>query len=809
MQVITGFPCYPAGETYAGYRQRLYDERQVDGVLVTRLPQFTDHSRSIVRRALYYLSFALSVTTIGLWRMRRADVILVYQSALPTALAAWFMSRAKRVPYVLDVADLWPESVAASGMLRHPMLLGIIRACMQFAYRGAARIVVITEGYRDRLLALGVPRDKLALIHYWVPTGQFDPLPSDEEFARDKGLHGRFNVLYSGTMGPVQDLSAVIEAAALVAEELPQVQFVMVGDGLEYESLVALAEQRGASNVRFLGRRSPAEVQRLSAAAHVLLVHLKPDELTRISIPSKTFACFASGRPILMAVEGESSRLVEKLGCGIVATPSNPLALADAVHKLVAMSEGDRERMAQAGRKAHRENYCSEVQVPKFEQLLSETVSTAGRLRLNDAPKRRLKRRVYRRGGKRLADLLIALPMLVIAGPLMLIIALAVRLNLGAPVLFAQDRPGINGRLFKLYKFRTMRDVRDAAGYQLSDSLRLTRFGRFLRATSLDELPELWNVLRGEMSLVGPRPLLPEYLKLYTARHARRHEVRPGITGWAQVNGRNSLAWEERFKRDVWYVDNCSLWLDMRILLETLWQVIRRRGITSPGHVTAEPFTGRQTQHKSSVRGAAKAREKSIIVLGAGGHAKVVISTLRTARWDVEAVYDDDVTKHGLQILGVEIRGSIAELDPQACGTAVIAVGDAQRRRAIAGRFAFNWATIVHPFAWVDPFAKLGPGVVVCAGRGDSTRMSNRSPRDHQYARRSRPRLPNRRLYTHWPRSAFSRWGCSRRRVARWRRRECDSGRSYRRSDDRRGGRHHHRRPTKRRCRRRLPGQSY
>ncbi|HEX7117789.1 MAG TPA: sugar transferase [Longimicrobiales bacterium] len=193
---------------------------------------------------------------------------------------------------------------------------------------------------------------------------------------------------------------------------------------------------------------------------------------------------------------------------------------------------------------------------------------------------------------KRGFDLLAACVGLVILAPVLAGVAVAVRVALGRPVLYRQLRPGRGGRPFVLYKFRTMREAYDERGRPLPDDVRMTRLGAFLRSTSLDELPELYNVLRGEMSLVGPRPLLPEYLPLYTAEQARRHAVRPGITGWAQVNGRNATTWEERLAQDVWYVDNRSFILDLRILLLTIAKVFRREGISHPGHVSMEKFRG-------------------------------------------------------------------------------------------------------------------------------------------------------------------------------------------------------------------------
>lgn len=193
---------------------------------------------------------------------------------------------------------------------------------------------------------------------------------------------------------------------------------------------------------------------------------------------------------------------------------------------------------------------------------------------------------------KRSFDIFASLCGLILFAPAMIVVAWYVRRKLGSPVLFKQVRPGLNGKPFTMIKFRTMRDDCDQDGIPLADSDRLTRFGRFLRSTSLDELPSLWNVLKGDMSVVGPRPLLMEYLPLYSAEQYRRHEVRPGITGWAQVNGRNSLSWEEKFKLDIWYVEKKSLWIDLKIIVMTVKKVFVREGISADGVATMNKFTG-------------------------------------------------------------------------------------------------------------------------------------------------------------------------------------------------------------------------
>ncbi|MFD2165470.1 sugar transferase [Thalassotalea euphylliae] len=193
---------------------------------------------------------------------------------------------------------------------------------------------------------------------------------------------------------------------------------------------------------------------------------------------------------------------------------------------------------------------------------------------------------------KRLFDFFVALTLMLMLSPIFIVVAILVRFKLGSPILFSQARPGLNGKIFKMMKFRSMTGETDEHGELLPDAQRLTSFGKFLRSSSMDELPGLWNVLVGNMSLVGPRPLLVEYLPLYSEEQARRHNVRPGITGWAQVNGRNALSWQEKFELDVWYVDNRSFWLDIKILFMTAYKVVKRSDISAEGEATMTKFTG-------------------------------------------------------------------------------------------------------------------------------------------------------------------------------------------------------------------------
>lgn len=320
----------------------------------------------------------------------------------------------------------------------------------------------------------------------------------------------------------------------------------------------------------------------------------------------------------------------------------------------------------------------------------------------------------YSRYGKRMLDLTLAIPLLLAVLPVMGLIAVCVRLKLGRPVLFRQTRPGYRARPFVMCKFRTMTDACDARGRLLPDERRLTAFGRWLRSTSLDELPELWHVLRGDMSLVGPRPLLMSYLDRYTPAEARRHDVLPGLTGWAQINGRNAIDWDARLALDVWYVEHLSLRLDLAILLRTVAAVLRRSDISQPGHATVQPL---RPQLQQPATPQTPDVTNGIVVIGAGGHAKVVVATLQAAGRAVSAVLDDNPARWGDLLLGVPISGPVDSIRLRIPCRAIIAVGDNSVRRQIAERWrSVEWINVVHPSAIVHATVALGPGSIICAG---------------------------------------------------------------------------------------------
>ncbi|GAA5503404.1 hypothetical protein Dxin01_03161 [Deinococcus xinjiangensis] len=575
VEVLTGFPNYPGGKVYPGYKIKAYQREIVEGVPVLRVPLYPSHDQSGAKRALNYLSFA-AAASVGSLFLKRPDVVYVYHPPATASLPALVLRALKGVPFVYDIQDLWPDTLAATGMMERSAVLNTVGSFMDQVYRRAAHVTILSKGFKEKLIERNVPATKLTVIPNWTDEAQIQLPEPNPARAAELGFRDRFNVVFAGTMGKAQALETVLDAADLLRQSAPSARFVMIGGGVEVEGLKQQAQDRELSNVTFLPRRPPSEIGEVLGLADALLVHLKDDPLFAITIPSKTQAYLMTGKPILMGVRGDAAEMVKTAGAGIAFEPQNPEALARAVQEMLALTPAQRQSMGAAGR----EYYFAELSLAAGAQHFAQIFEQVAR---QHRPYDALKRGI---------DVAAAGAGLMVLGLPLGVLAYMVRQKLGSPVFFKQVRPGLDGQPFTMYKFRTMTDERGPDGQLLPDSVRLTSFGKFLRSTSLDELPELWNVLKGDMSLVGPRPLLMDYLPLYTERQARRHEVRPGITGWAQVNGRNALSWDEKFEHDVWYVENRSLVLDLRILLTTLQKVVKRDGINAQGEATMPKFMG-------------------------------------------------------------------------------------------------------------------------------------------------------------------------------------------------------------------------
>jgi lipopolysaccharide/colanic/teichoic acid biosynthesis glycosyltransferase len=561
VRVLTGFPNYPGGELYSGYRVRPLQRETIDGIPVLRVPLYPSHDGSAIRRIANYVSFSLSAT-IGAMISPRPDVAYVYHPPATVGLPALVLKMLKGVPFVYDVQDLWPDTLAATGMLTRPRILRLVGQGMKRVYRGASRIVVLSDGFREALVRRGVPRRRIRVIPNWADEQQIDLTAPSKQRSDELGFSGKFTVTFAGNVGKGQGLDTVLDAAEQL-NGVPDVRFLIVGAGVEVDRLMAQARQRNLANVDFLPRRPIHQMGEILMRSDALLVHLRDDPLFAITVPSKTQAYLMAGRPILMGVRGDAARMVEDAGAGLVFDPENSSQLAECVLNLLEMTSAQRARMGDAGRQYYHEHLSLQVGARQFTRELQLARLSKPHFQIV----------------KRVADIAVATGALAVFSVPISVLAAMIRLKLGSPVLFRQVRPGRDGEPFEMIKFRTMNDRRSQNGELLPDRERLTKLGSALRSTSLDELPSLWNVLRGEMSLIGPRPLLMRYTEYFTEEEQLRFLVRPGVTGWAQVHGRNELSWTKRLALDVWYVHRRSIRLDVKILIETVSQVFRRKGV--------------------------------------------------------------------------------------------------------------------------------------------------------------------------------------------------------------------------------------
>jgi len=575
--IIASSVSYLTGQVLPSTRGYWTVREQLDGIEVLRTWAYAALHRSFFTRVLSFLSFMFSSFVAAL-QVREVEIVWGTSPPIFQAVTAYLAARLRHVPFVFEVRDLWPDFAIETGVLRNPLLIWASRRLERFLYHHADRLIVNSPGFIPHLRRCGVPEGKIALIPNGVEVSMFNPADQGEEVRQELGLEDKFIALYAGAHGLANDLGTVLLAAKRL-EAYPDIVFVLVGDGKERPNLIRQAEELGISNVRFVPAQPKARMPAFLAAADVCIAILKPIPMFTTTYPNKVFDYMAAGRPTVLAIDGVIREVIEAADGGTFVQPGDPAALAEAV--LTYYRDPDlRHRHGQNARSYVAAHFDRKQQAPKLEDTFQRVYR-----------EKRMNRRIAL-ALKRAFDIVISLTALTLLSPLMALIALAIRLTMGSPVFFRQPRLGYQGRPFVLNKFRTMNDRRDAQGNLLPDAERLTRFGRFLRATSLDELPELFNVLRGEMSLVGPCPLLMQYLDRYTPEQARRHEAKPGITGWAQVNGRNALTWEQKFALDVWYVDHQSLWLDARIIAMTIWKILTREGISQPGQATMEEFRG-------------------------------------------------------------------------------------------------------------------------------------------------------------------------------------------------------------------------
>jgi glycosyltransferase involved in cell wall biosynthesis len=323
-----------------------------------------------------YASFSISAATLGAVGIKNPDVVYAYHPPTTIALPATVFRLLRRVPVVADIQDLWPDTVIETGMMKNAFAISLLNKCCRLAFRQMDRIVVQSPGFKRTLIDRGISASKIDHIYNWCDEASMDMRPRDERMMEAYGLAGRFNVLFAGTMGTQQGLASVLAAARLCVVGLPRVQFIFVGGGTERESLQQGAKQMGLSNVVFLPRQRPENMGPLLAAADVLLVHLRDLPLFSITIPSKTSAYLAAGRPILMAVRGDAADLVRQSGSGLFCEPENPAALVSTIGQFASMQEHERNAMGQSGCRFYQQKLSLHAGVEKFEAVFAKAVAS-------------------------------------------------------------------------------------------------------------------------------------------------------------------------------------------------------------------------------------------------------------------------------------------------------------------------------------------------------------------------------------------------------------------------------------------------
>ena len=370
VEVVTGFPNYPGGKVYPGYSLKWLQRELIDGVQVTRVPLYPSHDQGAVGRVLNYVSFAASSLFYGLFAAKRPDVIYAYHPPLTMGITAVLIRLFRRVPVVYDIQDMWPDTLRATGMFSSEKALNVVSRVCDWVYRRADQLVVLSPGFKRLLIERGVPADKIEVIYNWC---------AEDSLAAPQGVvpaeffdQNKFRILFAGNMGKAQALDAVLGAAELLHQQAPDLTFVFLGGGVEVERLQKLAADESILNVTFLPAVPMTEVGNYLNAADALLVHLKKDPLFTITIPSKTQAYMAVGKPILMAVDGDAADLVRDSGCGQIAESENPRAIADAALALMQAGSEERKAMAINSRRFYQEKLSLSVGAGHFGKIFKE-----------------------------------------------------------------------------------------------------------------------------------------------------------------------------------------------------------------------------------------------------------------------------------------------------------------------------------------------------------------------------------------------------------------------------------------------------
>jgi putative colanic acid biosynthesis glycosyltransferase WcaI len=581
VRVVAGFPMAPQWKIWEGYRGRWFLREKINGVAVLRTWLYVPAQPGKAwKRILFDTSFALSALVGGLLQPR-ADVVIAVSPPLQLGVTAWLLARLRGGRFFLQVKDLVPDAAVAVGLLgAGSRAVRAARRLERFVYRRAAGIGVICEGFRRNLEEKGVPGSKVALLPDYLDLGFMHPHPMVNGFRARQGIAAEdFVAMYSGSVALKQGLHTLVDAAVRCDGD-SGIEFCLIGEGPYLPELTARAKTMGARRMRFLPLQPRSDLPSQLAAANALVITQKR-AVTDMVFPGKLLYYMASGRPIIGAVSeaSETGRFIRQHAVGLVVPPEQPGALAGAVRFLKA-NPAEAERLGSNGRATAERLFDRNIVLKKLAERLEG---------LGGPPLAACCRTFHYRVTKRILDILGAALGLVISTPLLAAIAAGIKLTSTGPVFYPWRVVGKQGALFRGYKFRTMRvgaesavadlaryNQRQGPAFKMRNDPRVTPLGRILRKFSLDELPQLWNVLKGDMSLVGPRPVLASEWEHFQPWQRRKLTVTPGAVSLWHVNGQ-APRFDDWIRTDLFYIDHWSLGLDMQILLRAAGYVLKGR----------------------------------------------------------------------------------------------------------------------------------------------------------------------------------------------------------------------------------------
>ena len=371
VEVLTGFPNYPGGKVYKGYKISVYQKDIIDGITIHRAPLYPSHDSSAIKRVLNYLSFAIGAFIIGLIKTKRIDVVYSYHPPLTTSISAYLLGLFKRVPFVIDVQDLWPDTLSATGMLNNKYILYFVGKVCDFIYKKAAKIVVLSPGFKYCIASRGVPTKKIEIIYNWCN----EPLINDFEDSKVKlPDNGKLNLVFAGNLGYAQGLSTIVNAAEILQIDDVNVNVVLLGDGVAKLKAIESSKSKALTNLYFIPRVPMRQVGSVLDKADMLLVHLTNNELFQITIPSKTQAYLAIGKPIIMGVSGDAADLINESNSGFTCEPDNPISLAATIKKLSLLSNSQRSEMGNNGRDFYYKKLSLKIGVSKFIHIFKNII---------------------------------------------------------------------------------------------------------------------------------------------------------------------------------------------------------------------------------------------------------------------------------------------------------------------------------------------------------------------------------------------------------------------------------------------------